>query len=252
MTITQNHQIIQQRIAEACGRVGRDPSDVRIVAVSKTVGPKQIEQAIAAGVYAFGENRAALFKERLEAFPQLAWHFIGTIQTNKVRDFAGRAALVHSVASERALRAINAHMSSLLSAARLSTARLTAMAATATRPSAQLASCPKQAVLIEVNVSGEKSKDGVCPSELEALLALAAEMEHITVNGLMTMAPMDNELAARTTFASLREIRNDLSQRIKEVTNIKLVELSMGMSQDYVIAVEEGATIVRIGRALWD
>ncbi|MDR2714242.1 MAG: YggS family pyridoxal phosphate-dependent enzyme, partial [Coriobacteriales bacterium] len=193
---------------------------VKIVAVSKTVGEPEILEAIAAGIVNFGENRTALFKERAAAFPQQDWHFIGTIQTNKIKDFAGRAALVHSVASERALKAIDARLMA-------------------------------QPVLIEVNVSGEESKDGVSPDELEALLTTATQCEHCTVEGLMTMAPIADAETIRATFRALRELRDTLAPRFAGSINVRLRELSMGMSDDYAIAVEEGATIIRIGRALW-
>ena len=259
-TIEQNYRTIRQRITDACLQAARDPKDVRIVAVSKTVGTQEIEQAIALGVTDFGENRATLFKERRAAFPHQQWHFIGTIQTNKVKDFAGCAALVHSVASERALRAIDARMA-MKNASSLQQEPETGEQESETderkpetdeqEPETGERLSDKQAVLIEVNVSGEESKDGIVPAQLESLLKTASTLEHIRVDGLMTMAPVDDPVRIRASFSGLRELRDALAPRFEDTENVRLVELSMGMSEDYEIAIEEGATIIRIGRALW-
>ena len=225
--------------------MGRSPDELKIIAVSKTVGFAEIEQAIAAGVHGFGENRTTPFKERCAAFPQQEWHFIGMIQTNKIKDFVGRAALVHSVASERALRAIDVRM-----AAHVAQAALVTQAAHVAQ-TAPVVLDSRQPILIEVNTSGEESKDGISPSELETLLTVATSLEHVEVKGLMTMAPISNESVIRETFRVLRELRDAHAPRFRQADNIELRELSMGMSDDYEIAVEEGATIIRLGRALF-
>jgi pyridoxal phosphate enzyme (YggS family) len=226
--IADNYRGICEDVARVCARVGRDPAEIRVVAVSKTVGPEEISQAVAAGIHDFGENRTKLFSARYEAFPEERWHFIGSIQTNKIKDFVGRAALVHSVASERALRQI--------------ARRAEALGIT-------------QKLLLEVNVSGEQSKDGITPSALPALLEAAADLEGIEVEGLMTMAPQGDPAVVRTTFAGLRQLRDTLRDRFEQPAGItgriRLRELSMGMSQDYPLAIEEGATILRIGRSMW-
>ena len=192
--------------------------------MSKTVGLSQVAVAIELGIHDFGENRTALFNEKCAAYPAEKWHFIGSIQTNKIKEFVGKAALVHSVASERALRAI---------------------------ASRALGKGCIQKVLIEVNVSGEASKGGVTPAELPGLLHSANDLEGIEVRGLMTMAPQGEPEVARATFAGLRELRDQLAPRFCTSGRVQLSELSMGMSEDYVIAIEEGATIVRIGRGIW-
>ncbi|MDR1083172.1 MAG: YggS family pyridoxal phosphate-dependent enzyme [Coriobacteriales bacterium] len=222
--IADNYHAICERIADACARVGRDPAEVTIVAVSKTVGVEEVAQAIRSGMHDFGENRTAMFNAKREAFPDERWHFIGSIQTNKIKDFVGRAALVHSVASERALRGIakRAQMLGL-----------------------------SQKVLLEVNVSGEQSKDGIAPNALPTLLECASELEGIEVKGLMTMAPQGNADSARATFRALRKLRERFAASGGATGRIQLRELSMGMSEDYPLAVEEGATIVRIGRSIW-
>jgi pyridoxal phosphate enzyme (YggS family) len=192
--------------------------------VSKTVGIEEVGRAIEAGIHDFGENRTKLFNEKREAFPAERWHFIGSIQTNKIKEFVGRAALVHSVASERALEGI-------------------------AKRACQLGTV--QDLLIEVNVSGEQSKDGVGPDKLPFLLEKASGLEGIGVRGLMTMAPQDDEATVRAVLGSLRRLRDDNAARFAATERIQLRELSMGMSQDFPFAVAEGATIVRIGRNMW-
>jgi pyridoxal phosphate enzyme (YggS family) len=222
--IADNYRVIRENIARACQRVGRDPAEVTLVAVSKTVGAPEVERAIAAGIHDFGENRTSLFNEKRTAFPDERWHFIGSIQTNKIKDFVGRAELVHSVASERALIGIATR------------ARLLGIT---------------QRLLLEVNVSGEPSKDGIAPEGLPALLESASRLEGIEVRGLMTMAPQGDEGAIRAAFRGLRQLRDRCAAPYGAEKRIHLCELSMGMSEDYPLAIEEGATIVRIGRSVW-
>ena len=222
--IAQNRASILSQIAAACERVGRDPAEVTLVAVSKTVGVGEVAEALEAGIHDFGENRTSLFKEKQEAFPDERWHFIGSIQTNKIKEFVGKAALVHSVSSQRALAAI-ARRAQLLGVV--------------------------QKLLIEVNVSGEESKDGISPDALGGLLEAAAGLEGIEVRGFMTMAPQGDETEIRAAFRGLRELRDALAASYRDCECIQLDELSMGMSDDFPIAVEEGATIVRIGRSIW-
>ena len=222
--IEENYQQILTQIALACERVERDPAEVKVVAVSKTVGQSEIAEAIRAGIHDFGENRTDQFVEKHDMFPNERWHFVGSIQTNKVKDFVGKAALVHSVASERALEAISR--------------RALMLGVT-------------QSLLIEVNISGEKSKDGIAPIELDGLLDRAASLGGIEVRGLMTMAPQAEEHVVRATFRGLRELRDSLIATHEASGHVRLCELSMGMSEDFWLAVEEGATIVRIGRSIW-
>jgi pyridoxal phosphate enzyme (YggS family) len=222
--IADNYRRVRDEIARVCARVGRDPAEITIVAVSKTVGLEEVARAIEAGIHEFGENRTNLFNAKRDAFPAERWHFIGSIQTNKIKEFVGRAALVHSVASERALRGVAKRAQSIGVTQRL---------------------------LLEVNVSGEPSKDGVVPAELPDILTVASGLEGIKVCGLMTMAPQGDKAAARLTFSGLRELRDRYAPRFEMTGRIQLCELSMGMSEDYPLAVEEGATIVRIGRSIW-
>jgi pyridoxal phosphate enzyme (YggS family) len=211
-------------MAAACERAGRDADEVSLIAVSKTVTALEIAAAIEAGIHDFGENRTKLFTRRQELFSTERWHFIGSIQTNKIKDFVGRAALVHSVASERVLMGIARRAQALGLVQRL---------------------------LIEVNVSGEQSKDGLRPELLPFLLEKAIGLAGIEVAGLMTMAPQGEPSAARAAFSALRRLRDDCVASLGEGEGLRLRELSMGMSEDYPIAIEEGATIVRIGRSMW-
>jgi len=222
--IADNIASLTEMIAEASADSEHGAQSVKLVAVSKTVGAEEIAQAIVSGHNDFAENRTNLFKERQSAFPEANWHFIGRIQTNKVKDFTGSAALVHSVASDRALLAIDRRADAL--------------------------DCI-QPVLIEVNISGEESKDGITVAELPPLLETAATLANIRVDGLMTIAPIAEPDVVRSCFAELRRLREQLLISFAGVANLTLRELSMGMSDDFLIAVREGATIVRIGRSVW-
>jgi pyridoxal phosphate enzyme (YggS family) len=222
--IQDNYNGILQTVAQACEHANRQPDEVRIVAVSKTVEPAQIEQAIQAKVQDFAENRVDKFQQRTTLFPGVNWHFIGHIQTNKLKHVVGRAALIHSLCSEHALQEIE---------------RLAARAGVV------------QKVLVEVNVSGEPSKDGLEARDVPGFLRSIEGMGHVQVCGLMTMAPEGDLQLAREVFVKLRLLRDSLATSFANCEQVCLNELSMGMSDDYVVAVEEGATIVRIGRRFW-
>lgn len=218
---------ILQRIADAASRAGRDPSEVELLAVSKTVDVPQVDLAWKAGYRAFGENRPQELVRKLkgiEAYPEMAgvrFDMIGHLQTNKVREVVGNVTLVHSVSS--------AHLAEAISK-RGANHGVTSD------------------VLLEVNVSGEESKSGFSPDEvreaLDGILALPA----MRVRGLMAMAPAHDMDAARRTFSGLRELRDELAAR----SGLALSVLSCGMSDDFPIAVEEGSTIVRLGRTVFD
>ncbi len=225
--IEQNFHDIKLAITTAALSSGRTADEVALVAVSKTVGMQEVSEAVRAGMHDFGENRTAALVEKQEAFLDERWHFIGRIQTNKLKDIVGRASLIHSVASLHALEVIN---------------RLA------------LAQGICQPILLEVNVSGEVSKDGASSSEVPALLEAASMLKSLEVRGFMTMAPIASspeDATARRTFAALRELRDNLVPIFAGAENISLNELSMGMSDDFKEAIAEGATIVRIGRRLW-
>lgn len=194
---------------------------VRIIAVTKTHGPEVVRAAVAAGLTDIGENRVqeALAKQEVLADLPVTWHLIGSLQRNKARHAVGRFALIHSVDRPDLADAL---------ARRL--------------PPGQ-----RQAVLVEVNTSGEPQKAGVEPGGLAALLAHLAALPALEVRGLMTMAPFTgDETIQRRCFAALRELRERM-----EAAGHRLPELSMGMSADYPAAVQEGATMVRLGTVLF-
>ncbi|MGI6217249.1 MAG: YggS family pyridoxal phosphate-dependent enzyme [Coriobacteriales bacterium] len=222
--ILSNIAEVRSQMQMALERSGRDESEVLLVGVSKTVDLPEVAVAIEAGIHDFGENRTSEFKRKQEAFPNENWHFIGRIQTNKLKDVVGRACLIHSVASLHALDTIE-------------------------KLAAKLGIVQK--VLIEVNVSGEESKDGFSQDELEDVLHHCEELGHVEVNGFMTMAPLGELDVARRVFRRLREIRDVFKVEFKSSVNVNLEELSMGMTQDYTEAIEEGATMIRLGRSIF-
>lgn len=216
---------VRARIAEAARGAGRDPSTVRLVVVTKEVPPERILEAVAAGATDLGENRAKEMVSKMEALadaaPHPRWHFIGTLQRNKVKLVAGRVALIQSVDSVELGRAIAEQAASL---------------------------GEPQDALVEVNVSGEASKHGVAPEDAWSLVASLAGTPGIRLKGLMTIAPAGAAASARAAFAGLRELRDGLRE---ELGAGSLDELSMGMTSDFEVAIEEGATILRVGTAIF-
>lgn len=225
--LLRRHREIGALIAQAAGRSGRDASEVRALAVSKTVGFEEVLAAWRAGWRAFGENRPQELVRKLDATqatPEMAgvrFDMIGNLQKNKINQVLGRATLVHSLSSEHLARAVSAR-----SEARGLTTD----------------------VLLETNVSGEASKSGFSPDELRASAERLVGLSGIRVRGLMTMAPAHDATAARRTFSGLRALAEDLRER----TGLALDVLSCGMSDDFSIAVEEGSTLVRLGRCVFD
>ncbi len=211
-------------IANICSDCGRDPEEVRIIAVSKTVDPPVIAEALACGMRDFGENRDKPFNEKRSAYPDANWHFIGHLQSNKAKQVVGRAHLIHSL-----------DRPSLLLAIEKEAAKLDII----------------QDVLVEVSVSGEESKAGIAPDELDAFLEQVCMCAHVHCKGLMTMAPQGDLSVAQNTFEGLRNLANIMGKTYGERDNICMSELSMGMSEDYRVAIEEGATMVRIGRRIF-
>ena len=201
--------------------IGRWTHPVRIVAVTKTHGPEAVRAALAAGLTDIGENRVqeALRKQELLTDLPVAWHLIGTLQRNKARQAVGRFVLIHSVDRGDL------------------SAELDRRAAPGTR----------QAVLVQVNCSDEPQKGGVEPRELPGLLEGLAPLDHLEVRGLMTMSALTDDVAEqRRAFRRLRELRDAV-----ERSGLLLPELSMGMSGDFPVAVEEGATMIRLGTVLF-
>jgi len=220
--IASRYEAVRRQVADAADCVGRDPRDILIVAVTKNHGVEEIRQALQLGISDFGENRVQEFLGKYGLFPTADWHFIGTLQTNKAKDVVGRASLIHSIDSVRLLSEV---------AKRSDAANLL------------------QPVLLEVNVSGEESKHGFLPADVRDALVEASTLHGVVVKGLMTMAPFGRPEDARWVFRELRELRDSL--REMPLNGVELDELSMGMSNDFRVAVEEGATIVRVGTAIF-
>src|SRR4030066_442573 len=214
----------RQQVAVAAARVGRDAHLIKLMAVTKTVLPEHISQAINAGITMFGENYVQEAKEKIAALgKQVQWHMIGHLQTNKAKYAANFFDYVHSVDRIELAQELDKR------------AGLTGH---------------KMNILIEINVSGEQTKNGVSANAALDLIKCIAPLENISVRGLMTMAPYsDNPENSRPYFSALRNLRNQISH--EQIPEIQMEELSMGMTDDFEVAIEEGATIVRIGRAIF-
>ncbi|MCD8139639.1 MAG: YggS family pyridoxal phosphate-dependent enzyme [Planctomycetaceae bacterium] len=222
--IEENLQAVRERIAAACARCGRDPAEVTLVAVTKTVTDIEVAELYRLGVRDFGENRVAdgLVRKNGLAADDARWHLIGHLQRNKAADaLVGGFLRIHSVESAKLIAVLDKECAKLGVTAE---------------------------ILLEVNVSGEESKYGVTPDGAEALARQAAACPNLTVAGLMTMAPFtDDPETARPYFRRLAELRDDLAARL----GVALPHLSMGMTGDFEVAIEEGATLVRVGTALF-
>lgn len=225
---------IMARVDEALERSGRAPGSVRVMAVSKTVGTPQVLAAIEAGYGLFGENRPQELVRKLgelaevSDLPSVRFDMIGNLQTNKINAVLGRAACIHSVSSLHLAEAISSRAERRIESGELAAA---------------------QPVLLEANVSGELSKSGFTPDELRAAFPRLSELRGIRIQGLMTMAPRGDKSVARSTFASLRELRDELAG---DWPGVDLAELSCGMSEDFSEAILEGSTLVRLGRVVFD
>lgn len=219
--IAGNVARVRDRIAAAARRSARAPEEVTLVAVSKTFGPAPCRAAVAAGVTDLGENRAQELKEKVAVLDALArWHFVGYLQTNKVKSVVGSATLIHSVDRLGLAEAIAKRASALGIV---------------------------QDVLIEVNVSGEPAKHGVEPAAVAGLVSDIAPLDGVEVRGLMTMTPLP--AAGEESRPYFRELAAVLEEVRKEAP--ALAHLSMGMTRDFEIAIEEGATLVRVGEAIF-
>jgi hypothetical protein len=216
--VTANVDDVREGIARACARAGRDPADIRLVAASKTVPVEAIRWAVAAGVTDFGENYVKELRDKHDAAPDARWHFIGTLQTNTAHHVAALADVVETLAGSHA------------------TERLARRASAAGRTID---------ALIEVDLTGERT--GVAPQDVATAADTIASLDGLRLVGLMTIPPLtEHPEEARPYFAHLRQLRDRTRERHAEV-----LELSMGMSLDYQVAVEEGATMVRVGTALF-
>ncbi len=223
--ISQNLSSIQEQIAETCESSGRDPKEITLVAVSKTKPNEDILEAITAGQLHFGENRMKELEDKMASIanPDVVWHFIGNLQTNKIKYIADRVNWIHSVEKAKYLKEIDKRAGQ---ANRVVNA------------------------LIQVNISDEKQKGGCKPDDLARILESAQNYEHVKVKGLMGMATFtDDPEDVRSEFKLLKELFD--SHQTYNGGSVKLEHVSMGMTNDFKVAIEEGATMVRIGSAIF-
>lgn len=222
--VSENYKEVEERVKKACGRAGRAREEVTLIAVSKTKPAEDIRELMELSVVDFGENKVQEMCAKQEAIPEpLHWHLIGHLQRNKVKYIAKSAYLIHSVDSLRLAEEIQKE------------------AAKADRI------CP---VLIEINVGNEASKSGVSFEEAEELVRAAAGLPNLAVKGLMCIAPIAEEAEEnRGYFRKMRELRDRL--KALALPGAPMTELSMGMTGDFEVAIEEGATLVRVGTAIF-
>jgi PLP dependent protein len=210
--------MVQKRMLAACQKAGRSPDQIRLIAVTKRVEAERVREAVALGLCDFGENYVQEAKKKIEAVGLgPVWHMIGHLQANKVKYVPGLFTYVHSVDRWELLEQLDRFGRELL-------------------------------VLFEVNLSGEPQKHGSTAEDLRAILARVGELRHVRPVGLMTMPPYNEDPeASRPVFSSLRELLSDINRE----SGCALTELSMGMSSDFEVAIEEGATMVRVGTAIF-
>ena len=222
--LKENLKIVEENIRQACPRAGRDLSEVTLISVSKTKPVEMIEEAYEYGKREFGENKAQELKEKYEVLPKdIRWHFIGHLQTNKIKYIIDRACLIHSVDSLHLAEAIEKE-------------------------------CVKRDteadILVEVNVAQEESKFGLKLEDTLALVQQISRLEHLHIKGLMTIAPfVEDPEENRSIFRQLKQLSVDIGA--KNIDNVDMSVLSMGMTGDYQVAIEEGATHVRVGTGIF-
>lgn len=215
---------VRGRVIKACAKAGRDPQEVTLIAVSKTKPVPMLEEAYAAGARDFGENKVQEILAKKPELPEdIRWHMIGHLQRNKVSQVIGKAVLIHSVDSLRLAQQIEAE---------------------AARQELDVD------ILLEVNVAREKSKYGFMLEEVENAIMTIKDFPHVHIKGLMTIAPfVDNPEENREIFKKLFEFAVDIGG--KNIDNVTMAVLSMGMTGDYEVAVEEGATMIRVGTGIF-
>lgn len=222
--VTENLKIVEERIAAACKRSGRKREEVTLIAVSKTKPVSMIEEVYHTGLRVFGENKVQELTEKYELLPSdIQWHMIGHLQRNKVKYIIDKASLIHSVDSLRLLETIDKEAKKKHMTAR---------------------------VLLEVNMAKEETKFGLMPEEVMGFIDKVPQFKNVLVEGLMTIAPnTDDPETNRQIFSALRKLSVDIAD--KNIDNIHMGVLSMGMTNDYEVAIEEGATMVRVGTGIF-
>ena len=222
--IKDNLANVRKNIEDACKKVGRDVSEVTLITVSKTKPLSDLRIAYEEGSRDFGENKVQELVSKIDEMPSdVKWHLIGHLQRNKVKYIAGKVAMIHSVDSYRLAEEINVQ--------------------------AKKNSCVIP-ILIEINIAGEDTKFGIKPEEAEELIREISELENVKVSGLMTIAPnVANPEENRAYFKAMKDLFVDISS--KNIDNVEMKVLSMGMTNDYTVAVEEGATMIRVGTGIF-
>jgi hypothetical protein len=222
--IQEQLQEVERRICAACERAGRAREEVTLIAVSKTQPLEALQEAYACGERVFGENKVQELTGKIEQMPtDISWHMIGHLQTNKIKYLVGKVDLIHSVDSVKLAQALEKE---------------------AAKKNAQFS------ILIEVNVAQEESKFGVSMEEVLPLIQEVATYPHLKICGLMTIAPfVENPEENRPVFANLHKLSVDIKN--KNIDNVSVNILSMGMTNDYEVAIEEGATMVRVGTGIF-
>lgn len=222
--LTENLQKVEHNIREACKKANRAREEITLIAVSKTKPVSMLNEVYGLGVRDFGENKVQELSEKYPQLPQdINWHLIGHLQTNKVKHVIGKATLIHSVDSVRLAEAIEKE--------------------------AEKKDCIVP-ILIEVNVAEEESKFGFKMDEVLSAVETIATFPHVRIKGLMTIAPfVENPEENRSIFARLQKLSVDI--RSKNIDNVSVDILSMGMTNDYQVAIEEGATMVRVGTGIF-
>ncbi len=223
MSILENIKEVQRRISESAKKVGRNPDEITLVAVSKTKPVRLIKEATQCGITQLGENRVQEVMEKFEHIDGAQWHLIGHLQKNKVKYIVDKVSLIHSVDSYELAKEIDKQAKKIGKI---------------------------QEILIQVNISGEESKSGIEPENAEGVCRQVSELENVRIKGFMTMAPREaDENELHKIFGGLKALMEEIKE--KNIENVELEELSMGMSGDYEIAVMEGATIVRVGTGIF-
>lgn len=222
--IVENIEHVRENIEKACKKAGRSVDEVTLIAVSKTKPYTDIEEALKSGTLDYGENKVQEMCEKYEILPKnIRWHMIGHLQRNKVKYLVGKTELIHSVDSIRLAEQIEKEY-----AKKGETAN----------------------ILIEVNMAQEESKLGITSQETEELIRKISTFEHIRIKGLMTIAPYtDNPETNRVYFRQMKKLSVDI--RDKNIDNVSMDVLSMGMTGDYQVAIEEGSTMVRVGTGIF-
>ena len=222
--ILDNIKQVEENIIKSCEKVGRDPKEVTLIAVSKTKPYTAIEEALPSGVLDYGENKVQELTEKYEILPKdIRWHMIGHLQRNKVKYLVGKVELIHSVDSLRLANQIETEFAKKNEIAN---------------------------ILIEVNMANEESKFGVTSETTEQLVREISKLEHVRIKGLMTIAPYtDNPETNREYFRNMKKLSVDITE--KNIDNVSMNVLSMGMTGDYQVAIEEGATMVRVGTGIF-